>query len=289
SLPLQDAFAVLFFVSVGMLFQPRVMVELPWQVVGVVAIILIGKTLAAALLVLAFRYPLNTALTVSAGLAQIGEFSFILASLGLSLGLLPEQGQSLIVAGALISIAMNPLFFAAIEPAQRWIRRHSALARHLERSDDPLAELPTTVPQEKLSGQVVLVGYGRVGSRIGSALAENNIPFVVAEQNREIVEDLRRLGIAAVCGDASRPEVLIQAHIARAAMLVIVIPDTVNVRQMLEVARTLNPNIRTLVRTHDDEDAALLETEGVSKVFMGESELALAITDHITNAWPRRQ
>ena len=229
SLPLRDAFSVLFFVSVGMLFDPQVLIRQPLQVLAVVAIIMIGKSLAAFLLVLAFRYPLNTALTVSASLAQIGEFSFILASLGVSLGLLPEEGQSLILAGALISIALNPLVFKAIEPAQAWIRSRSKLARIVERPDDPLAELPTSVDSSRLSGQVVLVGYGRVGRRVGEALTKNGVPFVVAEQNRELVEQLRERGLWAVSGDASDPAVLIQAHIARARMLVIATPDTFNV------------------------------------------------------------
>ncbi len=166
SLPLRDAFSVLFFVSVGMLFDPAMLVREPLHVLVVVAIIMIGKTLAALLLVLAFRYPLNTALTVSASLAQIGEFSFILASLGVSLQLLPAEGQSLILAGALISIALNPLMFNAIEPVQRWIRARSAVARAMERRDDPLAELPMTVNQNLLTNHVVIVGYGRVGQRI---------------------------------------------------------------------------------------------------------------------------
>ena len=166
SLPLRDAFAVLFFVSVGMLFNPHVLIEQPGKVLMVMGIILFGKTLAAIALVLAFRYPLNTALTVGASLAQIGEFSFILAGLGVSYGLLPPEGQSLILAGALLSISLNPLVFTAIAPAQQWLRARSALARTLERRDDPLAELPTTVPQEFLSGQVVLVGYGRVGAAL---------------------------------------------------------------------------------------------------------------------------
>jgi CPA2 family monovalent cation:H+ antiporter-2 len=173
SLPLRDAFSVLFFVSVGMLFDPQVLIRQPLQVLAVVAIIMIGKSLAAFFLVLAFRYPLNTALTVSASLAQIGEFSFILAGLGVSLGLLPEEGQSLILAGALISIALNPLLFKAIEPAQAWIRSRSKLARIVERPDDPLAQLPATVDSNRLAGQVVLVGYGRVGRRIGEALIEH--------------------------------------------------------------------------------------------------------------------
>ena len=170
SLPLRDAFSVLFFVSVGMLFDPHVLISEPIHVIVVVAIIVFGKSLAAFFLVLLFRYPLNTALTVSASLAQIGEFSFILATLGVSLRLLPTEGQSLILAGAIISIALNPLVFHAIEPAQAWIRSRSKLAQTLERPDDPLAVLPMTVDLNRLTGQVVLVGYGRVGRRIGEAL-----------------------------------------------------------------------------------------------------------------------
>ena len=281
SLPLQDAFSVLFFVSVGMLFDPRILVEQPLQVLAVVLIIVFGKSLAAMGLVLAFRYPLNTALTVSASLAQIGEFSFILAGLGVSLGLLPLAGQSLILAGALISIALNPLVFSSIEPAQRWIRARSKLAQSLERRDDPLAELPTSIDQSRLSGQVVIVGYGRVGGRIGEALLARGVPYVVAEQNRELVEDLRSRGIAAVRGDAAESAVLIQAHIARARMLVIATPDSFQARRMIETARMLNPAIEVVVRTHSEEEAELLKKERADRVFMGEHELALGMTRHV--------
>ncbi len=281
SLPLRDAFSVLFFVSVGMLFDPAMLVREPVHILVVVAIIMIGKTLAAFLLVLAFRYPLNTALTVSASLAQIGEFSFILASLGVSLNLLPLEGQSIILAGALISIALNPLMFNAIEPVQRWIRARSDVARAMERRDDPLAELPMTVNQNLLTRHVVIVGYGRVGQRIAEALLAQRISVVVAEQNRELVEQLRRKNIPAVSGDASEPEVLIQAHIARAQMLVIAIPDTFSARKMIEIARTLKPNIRTVVRTHSDEEARLLRAENAGEVFIGEHELAQAMTRHV--------
>jgi CPA2 family monovalent cation:H+ antiporter-2 len=281
SLPLRDAFSVLFFVSVGMLFDPTILVRQPLQVLVVVAIIIFGKSLAAFFLVLLFRYPLNTALTVSASLAQIGEFSFILARLGTSLDLLPAEGQSLILAAAIISIALNPLVFRAIEPAQAWIRSRSKLAHTLERPDDPLAVLPMTVDLNRLTGQVVLVGYGRVGRRLGEALTENGIPFVVAEENREIVEKLRASGIPAVFGDASEAAVLIQAHVARARMLVIAIPDTLDVRRMIEIARTLNPRIETVVRTHSEEEAVLLEKENAGKVFLGEHELALGMTRHV--------
>ena len=281
SLPLRDAFSVLFFVSVGMLFDPKVLIELPLQVLAVVAIIVVGKTLAAFMLVLAFRYPLNTALTVSASLAQIGEFSFILGGLGVSLGLLSNEGMSLILAGSLISISLNHLLFRAIEPAQVWIRSRSKLARAMERSDDPLAELPRIVESSELTGHVVLVGYGRVGRRIGEALTAHGVRFVVAEQNRELVESLRKHGSHAVAGDASDPVVLVQAHIARARILVIATPDTFQVRRMLEIARTLNPQIETIVRTHSEEEAVLLRNEKAGTVFLGEHELALSMTRYV--------
>jgi CPA2 family monovalent cation:H+ antiporter-2 len=281
TLPLRDAFAVLFFVSVGMLFDPWVIVERPLQVLAVVAIIVVGKSLAAAALVLAFRYPLNTALTVSASLAQIGEFSFILVAMGVSLQLLPPEGQSLVLAGALISIALNQLVFRTVEPLQQWILAKSPLARKLEARDDPMAELPASTEEKYLSRQVVLVGYGRVGRRIADALAAQHLPFVVVEQNREVVERLRGEGLMAVSGDAAEPVVLVQAHIANARMLVIATPDTLNVRQMVNNARTLNPDIEIVVRTHNEAEARLLESENAGRIFLGEEELAQSMTRYV--------
>lgn len=281
SLPLRDAFSVLFFVSVGMLFDPMVLVQHPLYVLATVAIILVGKSLAAFVLVVALRYPVNTAITVSASLAQIGEFSFILAALGRSLGLLPELGQNLILAGAIISIAVNPVLFKIAGPLQRILRDKSDIARKLERSTDPLAELPTTVTSKHLSGQVVLVGYGRVGRAIAKALDAQGISYVVAEQNRELVDKLRRADQPAVAGNAAEPAVLIQAHIAHAAMLVIATPDTFHVRAMIETARALNPAIRCVVRTHNVEEAELLRSENVGEVFVGETELAGSMTRHV--------
>lgn len=288
SLPLRDAFSVLFFVAVGMLFEPGILVKEPLHVLGVVAIIMFGKSLAALAIVLAFRYPLNTALTVSASLAQIGEFSFILAGLGLALGLMPAEGMSLVLAGALISIALNPLLFAAIEPLRRWILARSATARSLELRDDPYAELPMSTARRYLEGQVVLVGYGRVGRRIARALEARGIPYVVAEQNRELVETLRKQGVAAVSGNASEPSVLIQAHIAQAAMLVVATPDPLNVRQMADVARTLNPEIEIVLRTHSEDESVMLRKEGVGTVFFGEEELAKGMTTHVLERFPPR-
>lgn len=281
SLPLRDAFSVLFFVSVGMLFEPQVLLQEPGKVLAVAVIIMVGKTVAAILLVLAFRYPLNTALTVGASLAQIGEFSFILAGLGISLGLLPKAGQSLILAGALISIALNSLVFAAVGPARRWALAHSALARRLEMRDDPTAALSMSVEPHFLSGQVVLVGYGRVGRRIAAALEQQHIPYVVAEQHRAVVGKLREQGVAAISGDAADPAVLIQAHIAQAGMLVVATPDTLDVRKVVDIARTLNPAIEIVLRTHSEEEAVLLERENLGTVFMGEDELAKGMTRHV--------
>lgn len=281
SLPLREAFSVLFFVSVGMLFDPTVIFEKPLELLAVVFIIVFGKSLAAFCLVWALRYPLGTALTVSASLAQIGEFSFILAALGLSLGLLPPEGHSLILAGSIISIAVNPFIFKAIDPILSWLQSHSAEAKKLQRSNDPLSELPFTVDQNKLEGQVVLVGYGRVGRRVGEALAEQGINYVVVEQNREIVEQLRKQGVPAVAGSAAEPSVLIQAHIARASMMVIATPDTFHVRTMIETARALNPAIDTVVRTHSEDEAKLLRQENAGKVFMGEHELALGMIRYL--------
>jgi len=274
TLPLQDAFAVLFFVSVGMLFDPMVLVEKPLHVLVTVAVIVVGKSLAAVALVLLLRYPARTALVVAASLAQVGEFSFILAGLGMTLGLLPKEGNSLILAGALISIALNPLVFRGVAPLLTWLQKHPVLAGRLEPAVNPLAELPMSTDAKFLSNQVVLVGWGRVGKLIASALTAQGIPFVIAESNRESVASLRALGLAAVWGDATEPEVLIQAHIRDARALVIATPETVQVRRMVAAARTLNPAIQVVVRSHNAEEAQRLEEDGAGAVFVGEAELA---------------
>jgi monovalent cation:H+ antiporter-2, CPA2 family len=289
TLPLQDAFAVLFFVSVGMLFEPMILVEKPLLVLATVAIIVVGKSVAAAVLVLLLRYPAKTALQVSASLAQIGEFSFILAGLGVALGLLPKEGQSLILAGALISIALNPLAFSATAGVQAWLLRHPALASRVAPPENPLAELPMSTESKYLSGQVVLVGWGRVGKRIAGALLTQGVPVVVVEQNREFAQLLRERGVAAVWGDATEPEVLVQAHIKDAGVLVIATPETLQVRPMAEAARTLNPGIRILVRSHNAEEAELLESDGAGTVFVGERELADSMIRSVLEDIQRRR
>ena len=279
TLPLRDAFSVLFFISVGMLFDPKILLAEPLHVIEVAAIVVIGKTLAAVALVIAFRYPLNTALTVGAGPRRSAS-SRSSSPLGRALGLLSAEGQSLILAVALISIAMNTLLFAMIDPALAWIRKHSAFARKLEARDDPLAALPMSTPQTHLTGQVVIVGYGKVGTRIAHALDERGIAYVVVEQNRGFVEKLREDGVAAVSGDAIEPIVLVQAHIARAGMLVVTLPDVFDVRQIVEISRTLNPALEVVLHEQRRRGRAAVE-RGIGTVFMGETELARGMTEHV--------
>lgn len=289
SLPFRDAFAVLFFVAVGMLFDPSILIKQPMQVLSVVGIIILGKSLAAVAIVLALRYPLNTALTVAASLGQIGEFSFILAGLGVSLNLMSPDGMSLVLAGALISIALNPLVFASIKPLTNWIVNKSDLARNLSLRMDPYGELPMTTERKFLEGQAVLVGYGRVGRRIAQSLTDAGIPFVVAEQNREVVEKLRKQGQPAVSGNAADPMVLIQAHIANAAMLIIATPDAMHIRKMVEIAKQLKPDIEVVIRTHHEDEYQRLQKElGTSEaVFFGEEELAKGMAAHVLQRYER--
>ncbi|WP_436870399.1 cation:proton antiporter [Acinetobacter courvalinii] len=283
TLPLREIFSILFFVSVGMLFDPSILAEAPLKILAVVAIIMVGKTLAAMALVLFFRYPINTALTVGASLAQIGEFSFILATLGLSLGLLTPDAQNLILAGALFSITLNSFVFSAIEPVQRWIRERSHLARLLERSGDPLAMLPDEVDQAYLRDQVVIIGYGGVGRRISENLMQQNIKVVIAEENREIVEKLRAQGRAAVSGEATEPNVLIQAHIQHARLLVISPMDILDIHRIVDISKQLNPEIQVLICAESKEEAVIIREENIGEVFYAKEEMAKNMSHHILN------
>ncbi|SDB98221.1 cation:proton antiporter [Acinetobacter boissieri] len=281
TLPLREIFAILFFVSVGMLFDPHILIEKPLHILAVVAIIVAGKTIAAMALVLFFRYPLNTALTVGASLAQIGEFSFILAALGISLGLLTTEAQNLILAGALFSITLNSFMFTAIEPVQQWIRGRSSLARLLERSSDPLAMLPDAVDQNYLRDQVVMIGYGEVGRRITQKLIEQHIKVVIAEENREIVEDLRDKDIAAVCGVATEPSVLIQAHIQHARLVVISPMDILDIHRIVDISKQLNPAIEVLLCAENKEEAEVIRTDDVGQVFYAKEQMAINMSQYI--------
>jgi CPA2 family monovalent cation:H+ antiporter-2 len=283
ALPLQDAFAVLFFVSVGMLVDPTVVVRQPLHLLAVLALIMLGSPLVAFAIVIVRRYPLATALTVAAGLAQIGEFSFILAGLGISLGVLPEEGRDLILAGAVLSITLNPLAFRAAGSLERWLRNQPRLLAHLERPDGVHVVVPAGA--ERARDHAIIVGYGRVGRTIGTALDRQGLPFVVVEQDRNTAEDLRRRGVPTINGDAARPGVLRHAYPETALILVVTAPDPFHARQIIDIARRINPRIETVVRTHSEAEQAFLEARGVGFVVMGERELALSMARYALSSF----
>jgi CPA2 family monovalent cation:H+ antiporter-2 len=278
SLPLQDAFAVLFFVSVGMLFDPSILLREPLAVLAVVLIIVIGKSLAAFAIVLAFRHPVGTALTVSASLAQIGEFSFILASLGIALNLLPPESRDLILAGALISITLNPFVFAAIPATERWLRQRPRLLAFLERTPGEAAgrdEAPAG-----MRDHAIVIGHGRVGGAITPVLAAEGLPFLVVDRDRQRFEVLSKLGMPVIYGDASIPGVLESAGVRRARLLVVATPDSFLTRRAVEIARAANPGIEIVVRTHSYAEFERLRSEHRGTIVMGEHELARAMLLH---------
>jgi K+:H+ antiporter len=278
ALPLQDAFAVLFFVSVGMVFDPRVLVREPLAVLATLLVAMVAKAVVSLVIVLVRRYPLHTALTVSAGLAQIGEFSFILAGLGRSLGLLPKEGQSLILASAILSITLNPFAFWLLHRLGEWIASRPRLLSVLEREGGALGEVPESIDESALRDHAVIVGFGRVGGTIGRALAAQGIPYIVVEYDREWVESLRARGVPVLFGNATRPGILEHAHVAQARILVIAAPGVFQAREILVRARRLNPTIDVVVRTHSEAEQAYLEEQGVGLAVMGERELALGMT-----------
>jgi monovalent cation:H+ antiporter-2, CPA2 family len=278
TLPLRDAFAVLFFVSAGMLFDPAILWRDPLPVLGVLFVILIGKSLAAFLIVLAFRHPLRTALTISASLAQIGEFSFILAELGVKLELLPESARALILAGAILSILINPLMFAAADAIVRRRRKSEADAAP---ALPPPAETAAPVAAATLKGHVVLVGFGRVGALVGETLRAHGTPFLVIEDSDTVLTRLRAAEIETVAGNAADPAVLRAANVAEARCLVLAIPNAFEAGQVAQQARTLNPAVRLIARAHSDAHVDHLTALGVEEVIMGEREIARSVAERL--------
>lgn len=279
ALPLQDAFAVLFFVSVGMLFDPKVLLARPLAVFATVLIVLIGQSLVAFVVALFFRRSVRTALTLAAGLGQIGEFSFILAGLGISVGILPPEARSFVLAGAIILILFNPALFGLTNRVELWLNGRPRVQTALERAarrDTVETKIPGDLPGA-LMGHAVIVGYGRVGSTIGKALTRKKIPFIVVEQNRETVESLRKRGITALYGDATRSGVLKHAHLSSAQILVVTAPDAYQARRVIELGRAENASIQTVVRTHSVAEQIHFMKMGVGLAVMGERELALGM------------
>jgi CPA2 family monovalent cation:H+ antiporter-2 len=275
TLPLRDAFAVLFFVSIGMLFNPSVIMTHPVALLATLLIVTVGKAVVAYGMMRLFRYPQSTALMIAASRAQAGEFSFILAGLGVTLGLLPPIGRDLILSAALISIVLTPFLFAAAD----WIHAHHEPAKKPEAA--PPAEPPTRhpVPITRLTNHVVLVGYGRVGSVIGAALIEAKMPLLVIESDEDIVETLRKQALDALNGNAADPELARAANYPAARCLLVAVPDGFEGGQIVEQARAISPSLPIIARSHSDEETAHLQRHGASKVIMGEQLIAHAMIE----------
>ncbi len=280
TLPLRDAFAVLFFVSVGMLFDPMMLVQDFWPLMATLFIILIGKSTAALAIVLAFRYPLRTGLTIAASLAQIGEFSFILASLGVGLEILPERARDLILAGAILSILLNPLCFAAIDVVVPWLERRRGIVPEAASTDRAASEeggAAEPLPRTALSDHAVLVGHGRVGGVISAALLERAQPFVVIEENPEAIVSLRQRGVAVIPGPAAPAALLEAANIEGARWLFLAIPNAFEAGQYVQKARMASAAVKIIARAHTDAEVEHLQSLGADVTIMAERETARAM------------
>ncbi|MET0568014.1 MAG: YbaL family putative K(+) efflux transporter [Hyphomicrobiaceae bacterium] len=281
SLPLRDAFAVLFFVSVGMLFDPGILVRDLGPVLVTVLIIVVGKSVAAFLIVRLFGHPASTALTISASLAQIGEFSFILAGLGVGLALMPERARDLVLAGALLSILLNPLLFAALD----WY-----LARKEVAPEGPTSKVSAggelgrePIPATALTDHVVLVGHGRVGSVVSSALRAEKVPLLLIEENEDVAVQQRQSGLETIAGNAADGDILLAANLPAARCLLVAIPDAFEGGQVVAQARSANPNLLIIARSHSEEETEHLMMHGASKVIMGEHEIARAMLGDVSS------
>jgi CPA2 family monovalent cation:H+ antiporter-2 len=293
TLPLRDAFAVLFFVSVGMLFDPSILIESPLPVIATVFIIVIGKSALAFLIGVLFKQPVGTALTISASLAQIGEFSFILAALGVGLGILPPEGRDLILAGALISIVLNPVIFWVAETIRPRLESKVA-ARHPtivvpNRVEPDLAASASAPPpppidedrDERLpttkTGHTVLIGYGRVGSVVADGLARQGTPFLLIEDSEKRIAIAHDAGVEVIAGNAATSETLQLANIEGASTLIVAIPNAFEAGQTVEQSRKHNPHLLIVARAHSDEEVSYLRDLGANEVIMGEREIGLGM------------
>jgi len=267
TLPLRDAFAVLFFVSVGMLFDPMILIQQPLAVLGALAIIVLGKSLVALLLVSMFGHSKRTALTISVSLAQIGEFAFILAGLGISLNLLPDSGRNLVLAGAILSIMLNPILFALLE---KYLQKTESIEQlTMEEAVEEEKQIPVD-----LCNHAVIVGFGRVGSLLGSRLMAAGVPIVVVENSRPRVEALREQGIKAVLGNAARIDTMELARLDCARWLLLTIPNGYEAGEIVTAAREKRPNIEIIARAHYDDEVDYIMERGADRVVMGEREIA---------------
>jgi len=279
SLPLRDAFAVLFFVSVGMLFNPAILIEHPWQVLATAAIIMFGKSAAAFVIVRAFGHPTGTALTISASLAQIGEFAFIIAGLGVTLKILPPTGQALVLAGALISIMLNPVVFGLLD---RWLLKHQETTPTAVETDLPPG------PSLDLHDHAIVIGYGRVGSALAQVLRDRGVPVLVIDDNKEHVAEAHAAGLPGIRGSAASDKVLAEAHPERAKIAVLAIPQPLEAGETLAKLRALNPGLTLLARAHSDAEVKHLLEHGADGMVMAERELAYSLAEMVMATPPYR-
>ena len=280
TLPLRDAFAVLFFVSVGMLFNPMILVIMPLEVLATFGIIVLGKSAAAWVIVRAFGKPNSTALVISAALAQIGEFSFILAGLGVALDVLPETGQDLILAGALMSIIVNPLLFA-------WIKRVQAREESAGIDTSPQPMMIPPIPDD-IENHVILIGHGRVGSELGRLLTEKQVPVVVIDGEDDLVDRAREAGLPAIRGNAVNERVLLEAQPERAKTVLVAIPNVLEAGEVIANLRKLNPGLTIVARAHSDAEVKHLLEHGADAAVMAERELAHSLAEMVMATPPYR-
>ncbi|MCC5041641.1 Kef family K(+) transporter [Xanthomonas campestris] len=279
SLPLRDAFAVLFFVSVGMLFDPMILIAHPWQVLATFLTVTVGKSLAAFVIVRAFGHPTGTALTISTSLAQIGEFSFILAGLGVQLAILPETGRDLILAGALLSIVANPFLFSWLD---RWQAKQ---AQDAPATVEP--ELPPGPPLQ-LDGHAIVIGYGRVGSALAQLLRSRGVPVLVIDDNGDHVAKAHAAGIPGIRGSAAADRVLAEARPEQAKIAILAIPQPLEAGEALAKLRALNPSLTLLARAHSDAEVKHLLEHGADGAVLAERELAYSLAEMVMSTPPYR-
>lgn len=287
SLPLQDAFSVLFFVGVGMMLNWRVILEEPWSILTMLAIIMIGKSLTAFCLVHFLRYPLHTSLNVGAALAQIGEFSFILAAQGIALGMTDQKMLSMVVASAILSIALNPLMFAMIPYVRRFSVRYFAWARAAAMLTDPYSVLPKETSRRMLMGQTILVGSGSVTRSVAKRLATDDVPFVCISEDKSFAEELREQKHAVISGDAADPMVLVQGHIVTAAQLMVIDIDPVKTLKIVEMAKQLNPELNIMARAGSRDEVEHLKQEGIARVYLDSESISEVLTGNILDYYKK--
>lgn len=288
SLPLQDAFSVIFFVGVGMMFEPAIIVESPLHLLVSVMIIMIGKSLAAFGLVALFRYPLHTALSTSASLAQIGEFSFILAALGVSLNLLPKEGMSLVLAAAIFSIALNPLAFAMIPMIKKFLIRWK-WARVMNARKDDIALMPDDVDQQYLTGHMVVAGLTPSSMELIETMSKAGLKVVAVDRDSDLIEQLRSSGIKAVQGDATEPTTLIQAHVQDCALFYLTMSNDIVRRKALEVGKILNPTLQAVIVTNYAEEAEMAERDKLGKVFCIPDLISSGLSDYALERFGKKE